>query len=100
MRRQTFGFGRPYFGQAPGDVNIGAMDNLGRRGGAALGGKDPRDRLFIERVRPKAVDGLGGEGDQSARADDGCRLFDGRGQSSRSLSSPARLPVFFQTKKE
>ena len=70
------------------------MDDQRVPGGALLGGKDRSDRVGRERVGAKAIDGLGGEGDQAAFAEEldgagdvgwvGCVEMEGRQQGADS----------------
>ena len=49
-------------------IDAGEVDDQRVGGGALLGAEDARDRFGIGGICAQAVDRLGGEGDQPARA--------------------------------
>ncbi len=67
---------------------------------AGLHGKHAGDCLGVERIRPQAVDGLGGEGDQASGAEEasgllyGVRIFGRQDASGQSPSVAAGVTTW------
>ncbi len=66
--RKAGGKGGPFAGAGMGDVGVRDMDDDGVVGGALLDGKDLADGMGVPCVGGKAIDGLGGERDDMAVA--------------------------------